>query len=212
MKKIILFTRHGCINIFKNTNIAKTFFAIVIYLAVASCQVSDERSQTQQFRSLADDPRLINDKLFVLVEHRGGMRERDLAEIIIGRTNDPEMKQLAITMREGHQLGIDKLIAIASDLNMTLPSKISTSEKAELDTWRSIPPDELIRFYLVHQRAQHAWDITIFTDYENFAVNSKLKKYISETITPLRSHAEEIVKFANTKGINGGFSAIGAKD
>ena len=81
MKKIILSSSHRGINFLKSVIIAKTFSAIIICLTIASCHVSDERSPTQEFRSFTDDPRLINDKLFVLVEHRGGMRERDLAEI-----------------------------------------------------------------------------------------------------------------------------------
>jgi len=186
-------------------------FGVIAFLLIASCHDSQNNSPVNQIGAVTDDPSQINDKLFIITEYEIGMRERALAEIIFERTTDADVKALAKTVREGHQLGIDKLISIASALKISLPDKISTAEQAKLDIVRKMPAGEIPRFFLIHQKAIHAWDITIFTDYANFAVNEQLKKYIQETQQPLRVHAEQVVQIANKKGIEGSLVTASAE-
>jgi predicted outer membrane protein len=186
-------------------------FGTIVFLVIASCHDSQKSLPAKQIGTITGDPALINDKLFVITEYEIGMRERALAEIIFERTTDADVKALAKTVREGHQLGIDKLISIASALKVSLPDKISDAEQVKLDIVRKMPAGEIPRFFLIHQRAIHAWDITIFTDYANFAVNEQLKQYIQETQQPLREHAKEVVQIANKKGIGGSLVAASAK-
>jgi predicted outer membrane protein len=185
-------------------------FGTIVFLVIASCHDSQKSSPAKQIGAITGDPALINDKLFVITEYEIGMRERALAEIIFERTTDADVKALAKTVREGHQLGIDKLISIASALKVSLPDKISDAEQVKLDIVRKMPAGEIPRFFLIHQRAIHAWDITIFTDYANFAVNEQLKQYIQETQQPLRVHADQVVQIANKKGIGGSLVAASA--
>jgi predicted outer membrane protein len=193
------------------TIMVSMLFGAIVLLAIASCQESPNSSSARQIGAAIDDPSLINDKLFVITEYEIGMRERALAEIVFERTTDPDVKALAKTVREGHQSGIDKLVSIASTLKIPLPDKISTADLIKLDIVQKMPAAEIPRFFLIHQKAIHAWDITIFSDYANFAVNEQLKKYILETQQPLRMHAEQVVLIANKKGVEGSLVAASVK-
>ena len=207
-------------------SVGPTAVATAFALMIAGCHASNPRQaqsdspgaqgdtssvqvEVEQFRSLANDPGSMSDKLFVLGEHRIGMRERALGEIVLERTRDPQIKELAKMVRDGHQLGVDRLRAVAADLKVTLPREITPTERANLEAIGNLPNEELTRFFLIRQRAMHAWDITIFTDFANVVVNESLKRYVVETLPPLRQHAEQVVQLANAKGVDGGLVAVG---
>lgn len=210
MSKTILSALPGYNNC-RITIMISMLLGTIVFLVIASCHNSQKSSPVKQIGSITDDPSLLNDKLFVITEYEIGVRERALAEIIFERTTDVDVKTLAKTVRQGHQLGIDKLVSIAKELKISLPDKISPAEQAKLDIVRKLPAGEIPQFFLIHQKAIHAWDITIFTDYANFAVNEQLKQYIHETQQPLRTHADQVVQIANKKGIGGSLVATSAK-
>ena len=167
-------------------------------------QVTEARQtafEAEEVRSLSREPNTMSDKLFVLREYRPALREVALAELVMDRVRDPDISTLAVTVRDGHRLGIERLRSIAADLGLPLPADISEIEKAEIEALRSLPPQELALFFLVRQRAMHAWDVTVFTDYERLARNDRLRQYIAETIPPLRRHAAEVDALARVKGI-----------
>jgi len=175
----------------------------------SGCAVLDEKAQIKQLNLSAKEPRSISDKHFVIEEHQGALRERALAEIVLERVSDPDIEDLGKVVRDGHQLGIDRLRSIAAGLNITLPCNLSPLEQANLDLIQTLPTDELVRFFLIRQRVMHAWDITIFTDYANFAVDDQLKQYVRDTLAPLRRHAELVVRLSNARGVHGGLVAAG---
>src|SRR6266404_2845812 len=144
----------------------------------SGCSVLDEQAQIKQLDRSAKETRFVSDKHFVLEEHQGALRERALAEIVLERVSDPDIEELGKVVRDGHQLGIDRLRSIAAGLSITLPCNLSPLEQANLDLIKALPTAELVRFFLIRQRVMHAWDITIFTDYANVAVNDQLKQYV----------------------------------
>src|SRR5438445_9266409 len=170
----------------------------------SGCALLDERSQIKQLNLSAEETRFISDKHFVIEEHQGALRERALAEIVLERVSDPDIEELGKVVRDGHQLGIDRLRSIAAGLNITLPCNLSPLEQANLDLIQALPTEGLVRFFLIRQRVMHAWDITIFTDFANVAVNDQLKQYVHDKLAPLRRHAELVVQLSNARGIRAG--------
>lgn len=173
------------------------------------CAVMDERAQIKQLNLSAEQPPSISDKHFVIEEHQGALRERALAEIVLERVSDPDIEELGKVVRDGHQLGIDRLRSIAAGLNITLPCNLSPVEQATLDLIQALPSDQLVRYFLIRQRVMHAWDITIFTDYASVAADAQLRQYVRDTLAPLRRHAELVVRLSNARGIRGGLATIG---
>jgi predicted outer membrane protein len=176
---------------------------------IASSTQSAEDHEVQVIEAIAKEPLLANDKLFVLREYRPALREQALAQIVIDSAVPSDIRSLAQMVRDGHGVGIAQLRSIAADLKLELPAMISTTEAAELAVLRTLPPAELATFFLLRQRAMHAWDITVFTDHERVVQNDRLRRYISETIKPLREHAETVDRVANAHGIRGGLVTVG---
>jgi hypothetical protein len=177
---------------------------------VAKANAVDYSVQTRQLRDLAEDGGAIDDKLFVLWEYAGALRERELAKTVLGKATDPEVKALAVLVRDGHQAGMDAMVPIAEELGITLPEGTTAIELAAIEAAGALPPVDLERFFLLRQRAMHAWDITVFDDFGAVAKNERLKRYVADTRAPLRDHAETVVRLANKRGIPGGLTTIQA--
>jgi predicted outer membrane protein len=188
-----------------SVSLTRTTLSIFIIVIVA-CNHESGNKEAEQVRQFADDPKLVNDKLFVLVENNGAIRERTIATLVLEKTTDPQVKEIAQFVKDGHQAGIDRLKEIAAELKMVLPLKPTGLDVATVEVLKSLTQQDLTNYFLIRQRAQHAWDLTLFTDYSGKAVNEKLRKYIRETIAPLREHAQQIVAISNAKGISGGLS------
>jgi len=168
--------------------------------------------QVVQLRKVGEDPATIEDKLFVLWEYAGALRERELAKLVSGKTADPEIRALAILVRDGHQAGMDIMVPIAGELGIVLPKGPTAIDLAAIEAAGALSPSDLDQFFLRRQRAMHAWDITVFDDYGAAAKNQRLQRYIAATRQPLRDHAQTVVRLANQRGIPGGLNTIGADE
>jgi putative membrane protein len=163
-----------------------------------------EGAQVAQLRGAGTSPESIDDKLFVLWEYAGALRERALAAVVEKRAVDPEVGALAKLVRDGHQLGMDVMRPIAVDLAITLPEVPTAIELAAIEAASKLPPADLERFFLRRQRAMHAWDVTVFDDYGAVAKNERLKRYVAATRAPLREHAALVDRLARKKGVADG--------
>jgi hypothetical protein len=169
---------------------------------------ADQSVQTTQLRAMAREPDTIDDKLFVLWEYAGALRERELAKAVLNKAVDPEVKALAVLVRDGHQAGMDRMVPVARELRIALPEGPTEVELAAIDAAAALPPVDLERFFLRRQRAMHAWDITVFEDFATVAKNPTLRRYVADTRAPLREHAVTVVQLSNKRGIPGGLTTI----
>lgn len=176
----------------------------------AKAIAAEYSAQTKQLQSLAKEGGSIDDKLFVLWEYAGALRERELAKVVLGKAADPEVKALAQLVRDGHQAGMDAMVPIAEELRITLPRQTTAIESAAIEAAGALPVADLELFFLRRQRAMHAWDITVFDDFGAVAKNERLKRYVAGTRAPLREHAETVVRLANKRGIPGGLTTVQA--
>jgi hypothetical protein len=160
-----------------------------------------DADQAAQFQAARGDPATLDDKLFILWEYGGALRERALAEVVLAKATDPAIKDLAVLVRDGHQLGMDAMKPPAAQLGLRLPTAPTSLERAAIDAAAALPPRELEAFFLRRQRAMHAWDIKVFEDYAGVARNAALKRYVAATIAPLREHADTVDRLARKSGV-----------
>lgn len=174
--------------------------------------IAEEAAQAQQLRAWAGDPATLDDRLFVQWEYAGALRERELAKTVLRRSEDPEIRALAVLVRDGHQAGIDIMVPIAADLQIVLPTEPTAIDRAAIEAAAALPPAALDRFFLRRQRAMHAWDITVFDDFGTVAKNERLQRYVADVRAPLRDHADTVVRLANARGIPGGLTSTRTAD
>jgi hypothetical protein len=164
-------------------------------------------------RTAHTDTASIEDKLFILTEYSGALRERELAKVVLERSSDQEILKLAKMVRDGHQLGMDRMDTIAKAMTLRTPSTPTSVDQAMISALSRLPVPDIERHFLLRQRAMHAWDITVFAAYAGLARDPALADYVRDTIGPLREHAQQVVALANARGFPGGLAVInGASD
>lgn len=173
-----------------------------------SRRTAEEIEQIAQLDGMAKSSDLLLDKLFVLWEYAGALRERALAEQVLERAEDPDVKSLARMVRDGHQLGMDIMRPIAIELGLQLPSAPTPLEHVAIEATRGMTPQQLELHFLRRQRAMHAWDITMFEEYAHAAVNPQLRKYVEATRAPLKAHAKDVIRVARKRGLKGDLATI----
>ena len=176
--------------------------------AQTDTQSSGDQLQIEELRAAVTDPGSIEDKVFILSEYSGALRERELAKVVLARSRDPQVLELAKMVRDGHQLGMDRMAIVAKEMHFRVPAAPTSVDEAMILTLSKLPARDLERWFLAHQRAMHAWDITVFQDYASRASNRALAAYVRDTIAPLRKHAEQVVALSNAKGIPGGLAVV----
>jgi hypothetical protein len=68
-----------------------------------------------------------------------------------------------------------------------------------MELFKKMTSEELTRYYLIHQQSMHGWDIAGFTNYAGLANNASLKKYVVETIAPLKAHEQQVLALSRKK-------------
>lgn len=152
----------------------------------------------RHYRQLAQQPAAMPDRLFVLQENAIGLREQAIAQLVAERALDPRVKEIAGRFADAHGAGVAMLQRIAGGMGIEIPDAITTLETAQLDALRALQPRDLETWWLLHQRAMHAWDIATFTDYAGRSTNADLDRYVRSVIKPLRTHSTEIDRLVET--------------
>jgi putative membrane protein len=179
--------------------------------ALSAAQTDGDRVQIEAYRLTQSTPASIEDKLFILTEYSGALRERDFAKMVLERTRDAQIAEFAKLVRDGHQLGMERMDEIAGAMKFPLPSTPTEADKAMIAAAAQLAPGDLDRYFLVRQHAMHAWDITIFESYATRVRDPALAAYVRETIAPLRKHAQQLIDLSKDKGMTGNLVVIGAQ-
>ncbi|HKU96361.1 MAG TPA: DUF4142 domain-containing protein [Vineibacter sp.] len=190
--------------------LALSLGSLMMMVAPVAAQSTDDAAQAASYRAAAQDPRQLDEKLFILWEYAGALREQALARVVLKATGDPEIKALATMVIDGHQLGMDAMRPIAAALGVSLPQAPTVIDQAAIAAASALAPADLDLFFLRRQRAMHAWDITVFDDYLGATKNADLKRYVAATRQPLREHAEWVNRVAAKRGLDSGLTVIGA--
>lgn len=180
--------------------------AVVIgaMLAVPAAQgqsTDPEWQAAEQYRALAREPAAMPDRLFVLQENAVGLRERAIARLVAAHATDAAVREIAVRFADAHGQGVATLRKIASEIGIAVPMAITSVEAAQIDALRALPSSELETWWLLHQRAMHAWDIATFRDYAGRSRQKTLDGYVRAVIEPLRKHSAEIDRLAGRRGL-----------
>ena len=180
---------------------------ITILLATAGAPMAqapapyDAAAAESQYRALAADPAAMPDRLFVLQENAIGLREQAIAKAVAARATDPAVREIAARFADAHGQGVAALRKAAGEIGIAVPHAITPLETAQIDALGAMPPRALEDWWLLHQRAVHAWDIATFADYAGRTRQPTLAPYVRAVIAPLRAQSAEIDRLAATRGI-----------
>lgn len=152
------------------------------------------------------------EKLFVLEAAMGNQWEIELSRLAQQKSQDPQVKELAQMVMNDHQQAQQKLLSIAQQWDLDLPTSLPPGKQKKLDVVGSLPADKFESCYILMLKADHAKDITSFSDQQVAIEDPTLKAYIGEVLPKLKEHGQHVVQVAQAKNIGSGDIALGGSD
>lgn len=158
---------------------------------------------------IKQSPDKASEKLFVLEAAMGNQWEIELSRLAQQKSQDPQVKELAQMVLNDHQQAQQKLMTIARQWNLDLPTSLPPGKQKKLDVLNSFPADKFETCYVLMLKADHAKDITSFADHQVALQDQAIKTYIGEVLPKLREHGQHVVQVAQAKNIGSGDLALG---
>lgn len=159
--------------------------------------------------SIKSSPDKASEKLFVLDAAMANQWEIEFSRLAEQKAQDQQVKELARMMVREHQQAQQRLMEIARQWDMDLPTSLSAAKQKKLDVIGSLPPEQFDSCYVMMLKADHARSITAYSDHEVAFKDDSLKAYISETLPKLKQHGQHVVQVAQAKDIGADNIALG---
>ncbi|PTE07022.1 DUF4142 domain-containing protein [Mesorhizobium helmanticense] len=136
---------------------------------------------------------------FVDQAAQGGMFEVNSSKVAEGKAQDPTVKDFAQKMVADHGTANAKLVSIAHEQKLTVPTELDAKHKRDLDSLQN-SSDPVDGPYVQMQRDAHSDAVNLFETYAKDGDNVQLKAFALETVPTLKMHQEMIEQIASTMG------------
>lgn len=158
---------------------------------------------------IKQSPDKASDQLFVLEAAMGNQWEIELSRLAQQKAQDPQVKELARMMVEEHTQAQQRLMTVARQFDMDLPTSLPPGKQKKLDVLSSLPADKFDSCYVLMLKADHAKDITSYADHQVAVQDASLKSYIGEVLPKLKQHGQHVVQVAQAKDFGADTIALG---
>jgi putative membrane protein len=134
---------------------------------------------------------MAGDSHFAREAAQGGMAEVKLGQLAQDKGSNDTVKSFGKRMVDDHSKANDKLKDVASKENMTLPTDVSSKDKATYDRLSKLSGAAFDRAYAKDMVKDHQTDVAAFQKEANGGKSDSLKSFASETLPTLQDHLKE---------------------
>lgn len=188
------------------TKILLTAFAAAAF-AFTSCDNDGPKDQAMDrndsiIEQRTDDGNMLNgndieseqkkDSDFLVKAMHHSLNEVRISQIVMDRTQNAQVKSLALSMVEDHTKLNKQLEDLAKDLNYTVPQGTEHDNSIGSTDWTRTERDELDEKYLSEMKDHHEDAIDLFTEATEEGHNPKVSALARETLPTLRKHLSEV--------------------
>jgi putative membrane protein len=120
----------------------------------------------------------------------GGMAEVQQGQIAQQKGNTQAVKDFGAMMVHDHSAANDRLKALATQRNVTLPDSVSSKHKQMMQNLNKKSGKEFDRFYINEMVKDHQEDIKEFEQAANKVGDLEVKAFINNTLPTLKTHLD----------------------
>lgn len=159
-----------------------------------------------------------DERQFLMKAAQGGMLEVEASKLAMERATSPQVKEFARMLHDDHTAATKKLMELAQQKGVQLPSELDAKHKQELASLQKLKGEEFDRAYLQRMGLKdHKKDIQDFEKQAKNAKDEQVRSFAEQTLPALRkhlSHAQQISGGASAQSGQpaGGSSASGGAD
>lgn len=133
-----------------------------------------------------------DDREFFTKAAQGGISEVKMAQLVVGKTQNQEVKAFAQRMIADHTKANDELKALAAKKSVTLPMDVSDSQRDDYDDLAKLTGAEFDKEYVSLMVDDHNEDVEEFGEQANEANDADLRAFAAKTLPILQSHQAQI--------------------
>lgn len=128
------------------------------------------------------------DHRFVRMAAEGGRAEVRMANMALNRRTNAAVRDFARQMVDDHSKANDRLAALASDQNFSLPSGIGATNRAAMDRLSGLSGYAFDRAYANQELQDHIKTVALFRQEARDGRNPDLRDFARNTLPTLREH------------------------
>jgi len=125
---------------------------------------------------------------FVKKAAEGNQAEIQLADLALQKTNNPDTRNLAQTIKNDHQEAQKKLQSVAEQLSIKVPDEPSEHAQTEKDTLSKLSGQQFDKAYAQHMVNEHRKDINEFRQAKQSAMSPQVQDFAQNTLPTLQKH------------------------
>ncbi|MBG9378139.1 DUF4142 domain-containing protein [Panacibacter sp. DH6] len=127
---------------------------------------------------------------FAVEAASGGMMEVELGKLAQEKAADQRVKDFGAMMVKDHSAANDKLKAIATAKNITLPAEMGDKHKKHVEDLAKKTGKDFDKAYMDMMVDDHEEDVKKFEDAAEKCKDADLKAFATETLPTLRTHLD----------------------
>jgi putative membrane protein len=160
-----------------------TFFALMLSLPLAALAASNP------------------DASFYKNAAEGGISEVEAGHLAQDKGSSQQVKDFGAMMVKDHSAANEKLQALASSKNVTLPTSASVGQMATKAKLEVLSGDTFDKSYVKGQISAHRDTIALFRKEINSGQDADAKAFATATLPTVRAHLKAITAIATDMGI-----------
>jgi putative membrane protein len=161
-------------------NTVRLAAAVCALAIVGYARGDDRRADTKPF----------SDATFVQKAATCNMAEIALGKIAQTKATDPDVKRFAQDLVADHTKANEKLMAIAKQLNLSMPTQLPADKQKEVERFRNYTGTNFDKDFVQHEIKDHEKAIELFTQASKECKNEQLKNYATQTLPGLKEHLQ----------------------
>lgn len=142
------------------------------------------------------------DSSFVKDAAEGGMDEVKLGQLALTNAMNPRVKMFGQRMVDDHTKLGNELQAVASRKNITMPTDITTKQKASYKMLSNKTGAEFDKAYISDMVKDHEEDVAAFQKEANSGADDDVKAFASKALPTLQEHLKMAQDIARELGVS----------
>ncbi|MDP4248039.1 MAG: DUF4142 domain-containing protein, partial [Bacteroidota bacterium] len=135
-----------------------------------------------------------DDATFVVNVADAGMTEVQLGQLAQQKGTDKEVKDYGAMMEKDHTAAGDKLKAVASSKNITMPAAVSPDMQKAINDLQQKSGKDFDKAYINQMIDDHKKVISMFESESKNGSDADIKAFADSTLPTLRKHLDEAQK------------------
>ena len=163
-----------------------------------------DRQIEQLLSKIAEDPDTAADKVFLLTAVLNNQVQVQLAQQVMQKTQNNQVKRLAQRMVQELSKEDQELRQLAQSMGVQIPEGLARADAIEVDIVAALPADQIDKAYVASVEADGANDMSSFQSQGQIGRDQRVRQIAQDEYRTQQARSQEATQTAQALGMRGG--------